>query len=165
MKVYAVYEPHMRGDDLRRHAERIAFVRDGFSFAAFIFGPLWMLWHRLWLAFVGYVVVMVLLGVAIYYRALPPGAQGVIVFILALLIGLEAATLRRRKLLRWRWRDAGVVVADDVIGAEQRFFDRWVARAPANEFADFAPTVVAPNVNDRAEPAPPSYPSQPGDAR
>lgn len=165
MKVYAVYEPHMRGDDLRRHAERIAFVRDGFSFPAFIFGPLWMLWHRLWLAFVGYIVLVVLLGVAIYYRAIPSGAEGVAIALLALFIGLEAATLRRRKLLWWRWRDAGVVVADDVIGAEQRFFDRWVARAPANEFVDFAPTVVAPGVSGPTEPATPPYPSQPGDAR
>ena len=51
--------------------------------------------------------------------------------ILALLIGLEAATLRRRKLLWWRWRDAGIVVADSRLSAEQRFFDRWVADAPA----------------------------------
>ena len=165
MKVYAVYEPHMRGDDLRRHAERVKFVRDGFSFPAFIFGPLWMLRHRLWLAFVGYIIVVALLGVAMYYRALPAGAEGLLILILALLIGLEAATLRRRKLLWWRWRDAGIVVADDVIGAEQRFFDRWVARAPANEFADFAPTVVAPAVGDLPEPATPSDPPQPGDAR
>jgi hypothetical protein len=153
MKVYAVFEPRRRGDDLSEHAERFKFVRDGFSFAAFIFGPLWMLRHRLWLAFVGYLVIVALLATAAYVRALPVGAELAIIVILALLIGLEAATLRRRKLLWWRWHDAGVVVADDLVGAEQRFFDRWVARAPMTQTPDIAPTVVA-----TPEPAPPAVP-------
>lgn len=131
MAVYAVFEPRMRDDDLLRHAERFVFVRDGFSWAAFIFGPLWMLRHRLWLALAAYIAIFIIVGFAQYVRVLPDGTAGVVAFILALLIGLEAATLRRRKLLWWRWRDAGVVVADNVLAAEQRFFDRWAADAPA----------------------------------
>jgi hypothetical protein len=164
MKVYAVFEPRMRGDDLMRHAERFTFVRDGFSFPAFIFGPLWMLRHRLWLALVAYIVLIVLLGVAVYYRALPVGAEAAVAFILAVLIGLEAATLRRRKLLWWRWRDAGIVVADDVVAAEQRFFDRWVARAGVSKTADVVPTAIAPAASAPAEPVaepPPPSPAAP----
>ena len=48
--VYSVFEPPERGGDAADHMERFMFVRDGFSFAAFLFGPLWFLWHRLWLA-------------------------------------------------------------------------------------------------------------------
>jgi hypothetical protein len=129
MAVYAVFEPRMRDDDADRHAERITFVRDGFTWSAFIFGPLWMLRHRLWLAFVVYAVIFAAVGLAQYARALPPGTETVVGVMLALLIGLEAATLRRRKLLWWRWRDAGIVVADNLVSAEQRFFDRWTAGA------------------------------------
>ena len=32
------------------------FVRDGFYFWAFLLGPLWMLWRRLWLVLVVYLV-------------------------------------------------------------------------------------------------------------
>ena len=78
---------------------------------------------------------------------------------LAFLIGLEAATLRRRKLLWWRWRDAGIVVADDLVAAEQRFFDRWVARAPLSETVTMAPTVVAPADTVVAAPEPPGAPA------
>ncbi len=127
MAVYAVFEPPARGGDPLRHAERVAFVRDGFTWSAFLFGPLWMLRHRLWLAFVAYIVLFALLGWAEYDRRVPAGGETVIWIMLAVLIGLEAATLRRRKLLRWRWRDAGIVVADDLEAAEQRYFDRRIA--------------------------------------
>lgn len=159
MKVYAVFEPRMRDDDLMTHAERFTFVRDGFSFPAFIFGPLWMLRHRLWLAFVLYAVVALALAAAVYYRVLPRGAETAIIILIAIILGLEAATLRRRKLLWWRWRDAGIVIANDIVGAEQRFFDRWVARAPRDAFADITPTVVAPADTAPPPPAPETPPA------
>ena len=50
MPVYTVHEPPPRdSDDAADAADRFVFVRDGFSFWAFLFAPLWMLWHRLWL--------------------------------------------------------------------------------------------------------------------
>lgn len=156
MPVYAVFEPPVRGHDRTRHAERVTFVRDGFTWSAFLFGPLWMLWHRLWLAFVLYVVIFVLLGWAEYARVIPAGSETVVVVLLALLIGLEAVTLRRRKLLWWRWRDAGVVIAEDLQAAEHRFFDRWaparagVSATPAPSTAQAGPGAgIAPALGDR----------------
>ena len=32
-----------------RDAADAAFIRDGFSFLAFLLPPLWLLWHRLWI--------------------------------------------------------------------------------------------------------------------
>jgi hypothetical protein len=55
MAVYTVHEPPPKRFEQTSDPERFAFVRDGFSFAAFMFGPLWMLSHRMWLALVGYV--------------------------------------------------------------------------------------------------------------
>jgi hypothetical protein len=159
MKVYAVFEPRRRDDELMDHADRFRFVRDGFSFWAFVFGPLWMLRHRLWLALVFYLLFTSALAAAAYYRAIPSGAEALVGLMLGLLIGLEAATLRRRKLLWWRWRDAGIVVADDLIAAEQRFFDRWVARAPMSETVAMAPTVIAPVETVVVAPEPPGTPA------
>ena len=48
-------------------------------------------------------------------------------FVLALLLGFEAASLRRWTLSRRKWRMLDVVVADDEEAAERRFFDRWTA--------------------------------------
>jgi len=135
MAVYAVFEPPVKnpsaGVDLLAHAERFRFVRDGFSWPALIFGPLWMLWHRLWLAFVLYLVIDLLIVVAASLAGLTQGAVTVTTVLLALLIAFEGATLRRRKLMWWRWRERGVVVAKNREEAERRFFDRWVANGPS----------------------------------
>src|SRR5207247_168452 len=53
---------------------------------------------------------------------------------LALLVGFEAATLRRFTLARRRWRNVGIIVGDDLEIAERRFFDSWTKAEP------FAPT-------------------------
>ena len=45
--------------------------------------------------------------------------------LLSLLIGFEAASLRRRKLARRGWTPVGLVVGDDLESAERRFFDAW----------------------------------------
>ena len=57
MAVYTVHQPPARHADPLPDAERIVFVRDGFSFWAFLVAPWWMLWHRMWLVLLGYVVV------------------------------------------------------------------------------------------------------------
>jgi hypothetical protein len=48
-------------------------------------------------------------------------------FMLALLVGIEAGTLRRFTLGRRRWKNLGVIVADSREAAERRFFDSWVS--------------------------------------
>jgi hypothetical protein len=55
--------------------------------------------------------------------------------LLALLLGLEAASLERWTLSRRNWRQLDIVVADDEEAAERRFFERWTAsrRALSND--------------------------------
>ena len=61
MSVYTVYEPPLKAHQSAPDPERFVFVRDGFSFWAFLLAPLWMLRHRMWLVFLGYLVVTVVL--------------------------------------------------------------------------------------------------------
>ena len=58
MPVYTVHEPRKLTGNPVRDAERFQFVRDGFHFWAFLLGPVWMLFRRMWLVFVLYVIVM-----------------------------------------------------------------------------------------------------------
>jgi hypothetical protein len=104
---------------------RFAFVRDGFHFWAFLLPPLWMLRHRLWLVLVGYLLVAAALQLALMLAGAPGGLKLAANLLLALLIGLEAASLRRFTLTRRGWTNIGVVVADDLELAERRFFDAW----------------------------------------
>jgi hypothetical protein len=124
MAVYTVHEPPRRNDDALVHSERFAFVRDGFSWAAFLFGPLWMLRHRLWLALFLYLVAVAGLGAAL--RVVGAADAGIaITLLISLLVGFEASSLRRYGLGRRKWTILGVVVGDDLESAERRFFAAW----------------------------------------
>jgi hypothetical protein len=127
MPVYTVHAPV--GTDVSIVAtDRFTFVRDGFHFWAMVFGPLWLLAHRLWLALLGWIVAMVAIDLGI--TALGAGGMAVLLAnsLIALLTGFEAASLQRWTLSRGNWRELDVVVGDDEESAERRFFDRWTAR-------------------------------------
>jgi hypothetical protein len=128
MPVYTVHAPLAGGPEARSAADRFVFVRDGFHFWAFVLGPLWLAWHRLWLALIGYVAMMV--GVAVTLSLLHAGAgtRFIVLLLIAWLMGFEAASLWRWTVSRRKWRQLDVVVADDDETAERRFFDRWTSR-------------------------------------
>ena len=141
MSIYTVHVPPARAQDSAPDPQRFVFVREGFSFWAFLLGPLWMLWHRLWLVLIGYVVLVVLLQAALHVLGASASITFAVGVLLALLVGLEAATLRRFTLARRHWRDAGIVVGDDLESAERRFFDTWISDAP---HAPASPVTVVP---------------------
>ena len=129
MPVYSVFEPPERNNDVADHAERFAFVRDGFAVAAFVFGPIWMLWHRLWLVLLGYVGAVAALAIGMHLNGFHAGVKIWAWLLFALLVGLEASSLQRWTLMRRGWKDLGIVVADDLQAAERRFFAAWIPNA------------------------------------
>lgn len=153
MPTYTVHEPPLRTADSVADPVRFAFVRDGFHFWAFLLAPLWMLVHRLWLVFFVYVGLNVLLSVGLWFAGAPAGLRLLAELLVAILIGLEAGTLRRWTLTRRGWRNAGVVVGDDREEAERRFFLRWTHGAPGRSVVGAAPPpFTPPPVPPRREP-------------
>jgi hypothetical protein len=161
MAVYTVHEPPLRKRQNETDPMRFTFVRDGFHFWAFVLGPLWMLRHRLWLVLIGHLVIVGGLAAGLtWLGASGPGSAAVGVLV-ALLIGLEASTLRRWTLARRGWNNLGVIVADDVELAERRFFDAWSGQiwAAQNWAAESGPA------HEPAPPAPPPTPRAPSPAQ
>jgi hypothetical protein len=152
MTVYMVFEPPRAGGDPVRRAERMRFVRDRFTWSAFLFAPLWMLRHRLWLALVGYVVAVPAVMPALWLAGGRAGSLLLALAMIHLLVGIEAATFRRRSLSRRGWRDLGIVIGDDLEAAERRFFDAYAARAGARG-EPVAPVPPAPPPPLRPGPA------------
>jgi hypothetical protein len=128
MPVYTVHAPVVADPDVRRATDRFVFVRDGFYFWAFILGPFWLAWRRLWLALLGYIVVTIISAVALFQLQAGGVTRFAVMLLIALLLGFEAASLRRWTLSRRKWRQLDIVVADDEDTAERRFFDRWTAK-------------------------------------
>ena len=127
LRTYTLHLPAeaMRGDPLA--LDRARLVPDGFAWGAFAFTVLWFLRHRLWLA--SLLVLAVLVGLAVGGRAigLPVTAQFLISLLAAILIGFEASSLRR-----WTYGRRGLPVRDAVQAAsldeaEARAATRWLA--------------------------------------
>ena len=131
MSVYTVHEPPQRDTGASVDPERFVFVRDGFYFWAFVFGPLWLLWRRLWLALLFYVIAWILVEGALWYFRAGFGAMAAINSAFGLLLGMEASSLWRWTLARRGWNNLGVVVGDDLESAERRFFQVWRERPQA----------------------------------
>ena len=95
-------------------------VRDGFSVLAFLFPPLWLVWHRLWIeAAFALAIMMALTALGeVAGFGLTGSALSLLV---SIFVGLEGTTLRVNALRRRGWHEAGVVVAKSADEAEIRY--------------------------------------------
>ncbi len=130
MPTYTVHEPLPRKTESLTAPERFVFVRDGFYFWAFVLAPLWLLARRLWLAFFAYVFVTIAVAVGMRFAGVPSIVQTAVELAIALLVGLEAASIWRWTLTRRGWKNLGFVVGEDAEMAERRFYAAWAERTP-----------------------------------
>jgi hypothetical protein len=128
MSIYTVHAPP-QVDDTAPDAERFVFIRDGFYFWAFVLAPLWMLRRRLWLVLLIYVLGASVFEVVLWLMGATAQMHMAVGVLIAILIGLEAATLRRWTLHRKGWTELGIVAGANSETAERRFFDTWVTQA------------------------------------
>jgi hypothetical protein len=141
------YTLHLDRDAVAGEAhglERAHLVPDGLSWAAFAFGPLWFLYHRLWLAALGVLGLLVATAFAGHMAGLTPFSGFVVTVLVLLLVGLEASSLRR-----WTYASRGRPVRDAVLAgsleeAEMKAATRWLdGAAPARPA--LAPHTRAPS--------------------
>jgi hypothetical protein len=133
MATYTVHEPPHPSGNTIADADHFVFVRDGFYVWAFLLAPIWMIRRGLWLVLLLYLILSIGLQVAMWAMGASGVAHAAVGFLLMILVGAEAATLRRWTLARRGWSNVGVVVGEDVESAERRFFASWVgphARRP-----------------------------------
>ena len=142
MTTYAVLAPN--------DPARSEFIPDSFSRAAFIFGPLWLLRHRVWRGLIGYVTILVLFTWALRWLQLPLISFSPVAALLGLYIGLEGQALRRAALERRGFRLTDIVVSPSRDHAETVYFSRWqnAAEAAAPPPPAAAPTRPAPRATD-----------------
>jgi hypothetical protein len=94
-------------------------LREGFSVAACVFGPLWLLAHRAWIAFVLTLCAYLAIGV------LAPAMPALVLYVVAAwLLGLFGQDLRRWSLERSGYLEVHVVAAPDIDAALARLLDR-----------------------------------------
>jgi hypothetical protein len=126
MTIYAVHVPSNAGDQAAA-AESCAFVRDSFSWGAFFFGPLWLLRHRLWIAFLGWLAAVLLLWIGSYWLGLSNSAIFWCYVAIAIFLGLEGGLLRSAALRRRGFDLTDIVASNSRDDAERLFYTRWFA--------------------------------------
>jgi hypothetical protein len=87
-------------------------VREGFSLGAFLFGPLWLAFHRAWIP-----AVLALLASGVIVRMSAPPVSTVLLLGEMVLLGLSGRDLVRWALARRGYVLAHAVVARDADGA------------------------------------------------
>lgn len=145
MRVYTVLEPPEAAFSLVERTRMIRFLKEGFSLFALIAPPLWMLIHRLWLALILYIGTLLVIDLTLEHLAIDQSVRLAVEAGLSLLIGLEAANIRRLSMELAGWREVGAVVAANIDEAEARFFVPWSADLdiqPASSRAASAPARV-----------------------
>lgn len=96
-------------------------IKEGFSLPAFLFGPLWALWHGMWRTAI---VLLILSGVVsgtALVAGLADGAEFALSLGLQVAIGLWANDWRRHVLARGDILERGVISARRLRDAEQRY--------------------------------------------
>ena len=126
MATFTVHVPPGIADPVAR-AEKTAFVRDGFSFRAFLLGPVYLAYHRLWGATLVWLVAAALATGRARALARPAPAGGGLYLGGATLTGLEAGQARQAAYRRRGYVGAAVLAGVDRNGAERRFYDAEAA--------------------------------------
>ena len=130
MRTYTIHErPDPAADRIDR-AEALVFVKDGFSWPAALFAPIWLIVHRLWWPLLGYILVSIALQVPQQLFDVDQRWLGLAGLAVNLLIGFESDTLRRWGLERRGWHTVGMVSGKTAVECERRFFDAWLPAQP-----------------------------------
>ncbi len=125
MRIYTVHiDPLSVADD-----RGALFLREGFSWPAAVFSVFWAIYHGLW----DWALVLLAAGLALSAAVVVSGlddlsAMAVEIGFMAL-VGATSNDWRRWVLARRGYRLDDIVSGEDVIAAEQRYFDRAIVAA------------------------------------
>lgn len=144
MALYTVHVPKDVPDQVRR-ADRTVFVREGFNLWALVFGWLFLIWHRLWIAALGWIVLAGAITYGAWLLHPPAGAVLTLFLLLHVFLGVEGNDLRRWRLDRRQFQLVDVVSGAGRDEAEIGFFhrqpdERRAATGPASRMVARAAT-------------------------
>ncbi len=149
MLTFTVHEPPNAPPDRVDRAESLVFIKDGFSWGAALFGPLWLLVHRLWWPLLAYVVAYAAIDALRLSAIVDPRWIGLGLLALNLLLAFEGDTLRRWVLERRGWRQLGLANGRTRSECERRFYEAWIPTQPI---------IQAPAPRSRDEPGGKDWP-------
>ena len=144
MKNWLIYEPPGGARATLEDVEKFVTLREGFSKAAFLLAPFWLLWRRCWLAFALWAAAVALTVATSGLVDIRGGMASLFLMLPNLAIGLESSWLRARALERRGFALAGTATARTREEAEAVFFQDWLAERRLDAAAATAAPRAAP---------------------
>lgn len=130
MSVFTVHQPPAPPVDRIDRAESMVFLKDGFTWSAFLLGPLWLLANRLWLATAGYFAVAAFGYLLLDAAGVEEALFGPFLLALNAIVGFEAHWMMSAKLETKGWNTLGSVTGQSLADCERRFFEGWLPAQP-----------------------------------
>ena len=122
MPRYSIHARSAKPEAIRADADKVRFVKEGFSWWGFFFPLPWLIVKGMWEVLVLVILALIAIGVASANLYLPDAAILVLCFGINLLIGFIGNDLYRWTLQRRGLIDLGPASGDDRDEAELRFF-------------------------------------------
>jgi hypothetical protein len=119
MTLYTIHAPPAP-DGIAVDPSALVFVKDGFSWPALLIPPVWLVWHRLWLTLLIWVVAVIVLSILAGFAG--SDASTAVMILFGFWFALEANGFRRWTLERRGYALIAVVEGRTVVEAERRFF-------------------------------------------
>ncbi len=124
--------------------EDIVLLKDGFSFYAFLFGPAWFLYHRMWQEFLALLVINISFGIFNHFLSASDKILLEISFIF--LVALNANDWRLEHLKKKKYALVNFVFGSDAENAKLRFIENLEANIPQAEFDDSLLNPKSPHI-------------------
>ncbi|MGE5259710.1 MAG: DUF2628 domain-containing protein [Actinomycetota bacterium] len=127
MTIFSVYEPSESQPDVEARADSLAFVKEGFSWPAFLVPALWLIYCRMWIEFIVFIAILALVQL-ISGGGQEAGAQlaGWVTIAMSVILGFEGNDLRAAALERRGYRLIGIAEGRGRTDAELSFFKTWL---------------------------------------
>lgn len=126
-----LYSVHLNPKAPRPY-ESPVFVPEGFNVYAFLFHIFWALYHRIWLQAFIILGLLIAVQIASAYGDLSRTSTIILDLGIRLMIGMAANDLRRDTLDKRGWVVSDVVIADSLLDAERRYYDRHLGHIAAS---------------------------------
>ncbi len=149
MTVYSVYEPPADDSDVAVRADKIAFVKEGFSWPALLVPVLWLLYQRMWIELILFVAILSAVPWLFGFDQTGKEFAGWVSLALTILFAFEANDLRGWALQRRGYRFAAVATGRDRTEAERSFFTAWLPQQTRSKRVPEA----TPRASDASPPA------------
>lgn len=125
MTQYTIHEPSEPPEGLIARADATQFIKEGIAWWALLLPMIWLLYHRMWLALLGFLAAAVALEVALYYGGASNSLATLASILFSIVFAMHANDLRRWTLARRGFALVGAVSGSGQGECELKYFASW----------------------------------------